>query len=49
MPEELHLGIEQKYLVSSFEFLGPDPLVVPSLCSVFVHLGTVISIFSPFL
>jgi hypothetical protein len=45
MPEELHPGIKQKYLASSFELLGTDPLVMPSLCSVCI---TVIRFFSPF-
>ena len=45
--EELNPGIKQKYLISRFEFLRLDPLVVPCFCSVLVNLGTVVSLFSP--
>jgi hypothetical protein len=41
--------VKDKYLISRLELLGLDSLIVPSFDSFFIQLGTMVSLFPPFL
>jgi hypothetical protein len=45
----MNMRVKEKYLISWLEWLGLDSLVVPSFGSFFIWLGTVVSLFPPFL
>jgi hypothetical protein len=45
----MNVRVKKKYLLSQLELLGLDSLVVPSSGSFFIELGTVVSLFPPFL
>jgi hypothetical protein len=43
------MRVKDMYLISRLELLGLDSLIVPSFGSFFIQLGTVVSLFPPFL
>jgi hypothetical protein len=45
----MNVGVRDKYLISQFEVLNFDPLVIASLGSFLVQLGTVVVLLPPFL
>jgi hypothetical protein len=45
----MNVRVKEKYLISRLELLNLDSLVVPSFVSFFIQLGTVVSLFPPFL
>jgi hypothetical protein len=45
----MNVRVKKKYLISRLELLCPDSLVVPSFGSFFIELGTMVSLFPPFL
>jgi hypothetical protein len=47
--EKLNLGVEEQDLIPLLELLLLDPVIMPSLSSLFIELGTVISFLTLFL
>ena len=49
MTEQTNAGVEKEYLVSRFEVLDLDSLIVPSSRTLLVELGAVVGLLPPFI
>ena len=49
MTKQMNARVEKEYLISLFEVLDLDPLVMPSFCTLLVEVGAVVGLFSPFI
>jgi len=49
MTEQTNVGVEKEYLVSRFEVLDLDSLIVPSFRTLLVELGAVVGLLPPFI
>ena len=45
----MNMGVEEEYLISCFEVLDLDSLIVPSFCPLLVELGAVVGLLPPFI
>ena len=49
MTKQTNAGVKEEYLVSHFEMLDLDSLIVPSFHPLLVELGAVVGLLSPFI
>ena len=49
MTKQMNAGVKEQYLVSRFEMLHLDSLIVPSFRPFHVELGAVVGLLSPFI
>ena len=49
MTKQMNAGVEEVYLISYFEVLDLDSLIVPSFRLLLVELGAVVGLLSPFI
>ena len=49
MTKQMNAGVEEVYLISRFEVLDLDSLIVPSFRTLLVELGAVVGLLPPFI
>ena len=49
MSKQSNAGVEKEYLISRFEVLDLDSLIMPSFRPLLVGLGVVVGLLSPFI
>ena len=49
MTKQTNAGVEEEYLISGFEVLDLDSLIVPSFRTLLVELGAVVGLLPPFI
>ena len=49
MTKQMNASVKEEYLISRFELLYLDSLVVPSFCLLLVELGAVVGLLPPFI
>ena len=49
MTKQMNARVEEEYLISCFEVLDLDSLIVPSFCPLLVELGAVVGLLPPFI
>ena len=49
MTKQMNTGVKEEYLVSRFEMLDLDSLIMPSFHPLLVELGAVVGLLPPFI
>ena len=49
MTKQMNVGVKEAYLISHFEVLDLDSLIVLSFCPLLVELGAVVGLLPPFI